>query len=143
MERYQLAEQYMRNMMIIHSHRPQRKLAHFNGGEMFILVYLADCGDTSPSTFSEVSGTTSAHVAKVLRHLEAKGEIKRSVDAQDARKRLVSITPAGLQRMKLAREEILSELSNLMQDLGEADAREMVRLSDRVAALVLQKQRLK
>lgn len=132
----ELAEQYLRNMMTISIHPPQKKMEHFSGGEMFILVYLMNFGDTCPSRFSEVSRTTTAHVSKALKRLEEKGEIRRRADPLDARKKLVSITPEGRLRVKQVRSDILNTFGELMNDLGEADARELVRLTGRIAALV-------
>ena len=131
-----LAEEMMQNMMTISSHPPQKKMEHFHGGEMLILLYLMKNGDTAPSEFAKVSRTSTAHVAKALRHLEAKGDIVRRPDPKDARKKLVSITTAGILRCKAQQEEVFINTQRMLQDLGEEDAKTLVRLTGKLAKLI-------
>lgn len=64
---------------------------------------------------------SSARVAAVLRSLEAKGMIERSVDDKDRRRILVSITDAGRALVQDRRCEIRDYFYQIILQLGERD----------------------
>ena len=134
------SEAYMQNMIALSIHPSQKKIGHFGGGELLILAFLSYYNNSlSPKELSRITGTSTAHVAKALRNLEAKGEIRRRPDATDARKKAVSVTEAGMERVENARLEILNDLDRVMEALGEEDAAQLVRLSGRIARLSVER----
>ena len=65
--------------------------------------------------------------------------MSRLADPDDPRRKVVTIAEAGLRRTAVFREKVVGLLCGMMDDLGEADAQELVRLSRRMAELFGQK----
>lgn len=136
MKAREYSEAYMRNMIALCMHPSQKKIERFSGGELLILAFLSYHNNClSPKELSRITGTSTAHVAKALRNLEAKGEVRRQPDPTDARKKVVSVTAAGVERVENARMEILDDFDRMMEALGEEDAAQIVRLSGRIVRL--------
>ena len=136
MKAREYAEAYMWNMIALCMRPSQKKIERFSGGELLILAFLSYYNNClSPKELSRITGTSTAHVAQALRNLEAKGEVRRQPDPADARKKVVSVTAAGVERVENARQEILDDFDRMMEALGEEDAAQLVRLSGRIARL--------
>lgn len=102
-------------------------------GEMFILHFISHKNAAVlPSELSVVTKTSSARVAMALKNLESKGYVERNVDKADRRKVLVTITDKGSEEVKQQHERILFIMEKLVNELGEADVREYIRIVDRV-----------
>lgn len=135
MEYSELAERFLQDMMQIAAQPIQKNMGKFICGEMFALGQLDCGGPVTPGDLARSSGTTTAYVAKLLRSLEAKGEIKRTIDPDDRRRVQVSITGAGQKRLRENETEMHRQTMWLLEHLGEQDARELVRLISRIASL--------
>ena len=73
-----------------------RGLDEMSGGEYFVLHFLLRHGGTAgPSELSRSLYASSARIAALLKHLEAKGWIVRTPDAADVRRVDVVLTEAG------------------------------------------------
>ena len=113
-----------------HNHRPMKSLMH---GEIFILEHLARKNDTMlPGELSAMMGGSSARTAIALRNLEQKGYIERDIDKKDRRKILVSITEDGRKLAREEREEVANRMKIILDELGEDDAREYIRIVNRI-----------
>jgi DNA-binding MarR family transcriptional regulator len=113
-----------------------KKANAFLHGEMFILNYLIFEGhDALPSELSAAMNTSSARVAMALKSLESKGLIERQVDREDRRKILVSITGLGRELVQSERQEVHSKTVAVLGELGEADAREYIRIVTRITEI--------
>jgi len=130
-----LAEELIAQLgKINHSDEPV-KIDRFLEGEYAVLGYLATHEQTRPGDLCEELGMSSAHVAKTLRNLEAKGEITRAMDPGDRRKTLIQLNESGRIRIEEGWDWLMNELSQKLERLGEQDARELVRLLGRMAEL--------
>ena len=130
-----LAEELIAQLgKINHSDEPV-KIDRFLEGEYAVLGYLATHEQTRPGDLCEELGMSSAHVAKPLRNLEAKGEITRAMDPGDRRKTLIQLNESGRIRIEEGWDWLMNELSQKLERLGEQDARELVRLLGRMAEL--------
>ena len=98
-------------------------------GEEQILLMLA-CRDSAicAGELAEHIGLTSGRVANILKQLERKGYIERTHGTTDKRKVLVCLTTAGQQYAKHVYRKELDGYAWLLRVLGEADAREFMRL---------------
>ncbi len=108
-------------------------------GEISVLQYLAHKGDdVIPSEISDVMQVSTARVAAALNSLEDKGLITRQIDLDDRRRILVRLTSAGERQAAEHREMVFGNITDMLQSLGEHDAQEFVRITDRLAELISQ-----
>jgi len=71
-------------------------------------------------------------VSQQLRSLEEKGLVRRNTTAEDRRVTLVSLTPAGQKILDHVRTGTDAVLEELVQNIGEANIREYIRLSNEI-----------
>ena len=71
-------------------------------------------------------------VSQQLRSLEEKGLVQRNTTAEDRRVTLVSLTPAGQKILDHVRTGTDAVLEELVQNIGEANIREYIRLSNEI-----------
>ena len=111
-------------------HNHIRSMMH---GEMFILDYLERKKQTAmPGELSNMTGGSSARTAIALRNLEQKGYIKRDIDKADRRKIIVSLTEEGRRLTLEEREGVLRRMGAIVDELGERDVREYIRIVGRI-----------
>jgi DNA-binding MarR family transcriptional regulator len=115
-----------------------KKANAFLHGEMFILNYLINLqADALPSEIAAAMNTSTARVAMALKSLESKGLIQRRIDRDDRRKVIVSITEEGNKLVLSDRQEMRDRMFAILRELGEKDAREYVRIVERITEISL------
>ena len=116
---------------------PQNWLSDFNKGELFLLNYLHTNEDTAcPTDMSEAMQTSTARIAAALNNLERKGFITReSATDGDLRRKLVHLTPEGNEYVKEYRSKALRNITKLLTELGEQDATEYLRITQRIEVI--------
>lgn len=67
-------------------------------------------------------------VTGVIDRMERLGLIRRSVDPNDRRSRLVCLTKSGRQLLTIARKEAPSKLASLLEPLSKAEQKQLQRL---------------
>ncbi|WP_432617158.1 MarR family winged helix-turn-helix transcriptional regulator [Butyricicoccus sp.] len=98
-------------------------------GEAQILLMLAHRNEAvCAGELTEHVGLTSGRVANILKQLERKEYIERTPGTDDRRKVLVCLTENGQQYAKHVYKKELDGYAWLLRVLGEADAREFMRL---------------
>lgn len=102
-----------------------RGLDEMSGGEYFLLRH---GGTAGPSELSRSLYASSARIAALLKHLEAKGWIVRTPDAADVRRVDVVLTEAGAACIRERLSAVLDEVSVLLSALSPEEAVEYVRL---------------
>jgi DNA-binding MarR family transcriptional regulator len=113
-----------------------KKANAFLHGEMFILNYLInEQSDTLPSELAAAMNTSTARVAMALKSLETKGFIRRRIDKDDRRKVIVSITEEGRRLVMSERREMRDRMVRILRELGEEDAREYIRIIERITEI--------
>ena len=116
------------------SHKPIISVLH---GEMFILDYLEQKNDTVlPGELSTMMRDSSARTAIALRNLEQKGYIERDIDKTDRRKIRVTITGEGRKLACEGREAIMQKMKMIVDELGENDVREYIRIVGRITEII-------
>ena len=98
-------------------------------GEMAVLhaLYTSD-GPLTPGAIASSAVLSTARVANILRSLEEKGWVERRHSTRDRRSVEVSLTDSGRVEAEARRGESLRSIAVVLRDLGEDDARELVRL---------------
>jgi len=78
-------------------------------------------------------GISTARIAAALGSLESKGLITRRIDEKDRRRILVELTDAGREKEAEHAKGIMRVLVRMLENLGEADAIEFLRILKKVA----------
>lgn len=119
------------------SRGPMKKVEGATRGEMAMLgAIYSKHREVSPKELSEMLGVSTARVANTLNTLEKKGFVTRELDKDDRRRIVVTITPEGRDFFVINHRAAINGLCKLIRDLGENDAKEFVRLSDKIISLI-------
>jgi DNA-binding MarR family transcriptional regulator len=105
-------------------------------GEAFVLYHIKRNGEAIPSDISGAMGISSARVAVVLNSLENKGLITREIDSGDRRRIIVRLTPKGIDQAEDRRRKNVEMIKDVLTKLGERDAKEYVRITERLAEIL-------
>jgi len=129
-----LAHEFMGIMHQLRTRNAQKQISESMHGETFVLHYISQHeGNVIPSEISNEVGISTARVAATLNSLESKGWITRKIDVNDRRRILVEMTPAGKEQVETHFQMIMKTTTNMLQYLGEQDAKEYVRIMARLA----------
>lgn len=114
----------------------QKESRNFCMGEMGILSYLNFCCDgVTAGELSENLDVSTGRVAAALNTLEKKNMIKRNHDISDKRRVIVNITDSGKKAVLKKRRHGILCTEEMLRALGEDDAREFVRIMQRIISL--------
>ncbi len=101
----------------------------YSKGEIYALGILEKNGGcVYPKDLSRIMLVSSARIAVILNHMEAKGWISRSTDTEDTRQTKVSLTDIGREVYLIEQEKMISSLSASLEKLGKEDAEAMLRI---------------
>ena len=115
-------------------HIIQGNVAEIAKGELAVLIYLIDEKDgASAIEISQRFQINTSRVAAILKTLSKKVYIERKSDPKDKRKIQVYITDKGKQYGQQRREDILNHIDQMLEMLGEEDAKEHLRIMKRIA----------
>ncbi len=136
-----LAMELFTSMEKLHRSKPQKNITDSMQGEKMILRFLGNRKgeDVLPGDISEALGISSARVAAALNRLEDKGLILRSIDSEDRRRFIVTLTEKGVAETEKNAEVMKNRVIELLKELGDDDASEYVRLMGRVADIMVKK----
>ena len=128
-----LAEMLVDQTELLFRHGPHNLIGKNARGECFVLRCLARSkAPLLPSDLSEQSHASTARIAVVLNTLEKKGLISRAIDPTDRRRILVSLTNVGQEYVAVVRTQLREDMKHLLEELGEQDAREYLRITKRI-----------
>ncbi len=131
----QAADEFMRLMVDIRGNDTETFHKHIKG-EAFVLHILSHSeGVVLPSQLCSMTQTSSARIAATLGSLEQKGCITREIDPKDRRKILVRITPEGQKKQQAMQQCLHEKLEVILRELGENDAKELLRIMARLAEI--------
>lgn len=106
-------------------------------GEMAVMRALMLAGGSlTPSELADRAWVSSARIANILRALEAKGWIVREHSTTDRRRVHVTVTDKGRQGVETKRRELEDRTAAFLEQIGEADTQEMVRLLRRANQII-------
>ena len=107
------------------------------GGEMAVMRALILAGGSlTPSELANRAWVSSARIANILRALEAKGWVEREHSKTDRRRVHVTVTDKGFQDLEIKRRELEDRTAAFLEQLGETDTQEMVRLLRRFNEII-------
>lgn len=107
------------------------------GGEMAVMRALMRAGGSlTPGELADRAWVSSARIANILRALEAKGWIERKHSKTDRRRVHVTVTDKGRQDLEIKRREFEDRAAAFLEQLGEEDTNELVRLLRRTNQII-------
>ena len=113
--------------------RPPHELSASTRGLPAVMGALAAAtGPLSPGELARKTGVTDARIANALRRLEEKGLVERRPSSVDRRRVEVLLTPEGRAFIREHTQEADLFVAAFLRELGPDDARDLVRLLDRV-----------
>jgi Transcriptional regulators len=125
----ELADELMRIMHRFHKANPRKPLNAAMQGEAFVMQYLCQQQrEVQPGEISAEMNISTARIAATLNGLEVKGFVTRRIDPEDRRRILVEITPSGKEAGMKHFKKHMDEMVQLLEGLGENDAKEFVRI---------------
>ena len=134
----QVAREQVRAMILNHARREDLSQV-FSQGEMRLLGCLnAGADGRTAGELSTLLDLSTARIAAMLNNLERKGAITRARDTADRRRVVVRLTEQGRNEVQTSFNEAVACLSEVYRRMGEADTRELLRLSDRAGAIAQQ-----
>lgn len=134
----QVAREQVRAMILDHARREDLSQV-FSQGEMRLLGCLnAGADGRTAGELSTLLDLSTARIAAMLNNLERKGAITRARDTADRRRVVVRLTEQGRNEVQTSFNEAVACLSEVYRRMGEADTRELLRLSDRAGAIAQQ-----
>ena len=106
-------------------------------GEMAVMRALMLAGGSlTPSELADRAWVSSARIANILRALETKGWIEREHSKTDRRRVHVTVTDKGRQDLEIKRQEFEDRAASFLEQLGEKDTQDMVRLLRRANQII-------
>lgn len=90
----------------------------------------------TPTELARACQVSSARIAKTINQLEGRGLVRREASPSDRRSVIVHLTDEGEREVQRRFEEINAYIAGVLRELGEDDARELVRLVARLAKVV-------
>ena len=134
MQREELVGSFLRRMADFNQLMTRGPLSEHVQGELRVLSYLyvRHGEDVLPGDLSASFSLSTARITAMLNKLEKKGMITREISEKDRRKINVSLTPEGLRLFREKHQVGIEILTSLLAELGERDARELIRIFDRI-----------
>lgn len=140
MDKHKLAEDLFETMMKSAPKPWVKNLEEVSHGEKAVLGYLIfKKNNVSAGELSEEFQVSTARIAAVLKMLEKKEHIERRPSEEDGRKIVVSVTDEGRKMILAKREKMIENLTSLVEELGEEDTLEYIRIQKKVADIMKNK----
>ncbi len=102
-------------------------------GEPFILAHVYHAHSALPGELAAAMQTSTAYVAKVLRGLEEKGLICRTLDTHDRRRILVTLTDKGIRQAEMNEQFVKAKTQQMLENLGAEDALALIRILKKIS----------
>ncbi len=107
----------------------------YTHGEFRILTLLSTHTDgISPGDICELLSMTTPRISAAVAGLVRKGLVERVTDELDRRRLHIYITEKGSALVNGKRDELTASFAELLEYLGEEDARQYVRIMGRIGA---------
>ena len=128
MDYEQLAEEFISRMVQMQFSDLNRSINEAMRGEHFILAYVYHNDSALPGELAQAMQTSTAYVAKMLRGLEEKDLIRRTLDINDRRRILVTLTEKGKEQAKKDAAYVKDGVKWMLSILDDEDAVALVRI---------------
>ncbi len=134
MEREYLAQQILSTFDSIDTEILLDRLKLSLKGENLLLMILNDLGGSgTPSKIIERLDFTGARLSAIIKSMESKGLVERRRNEGDKRSTIVALTDEGKELYIRLRAEIISNALTIIEQLGEKDVCEFLRIIKKLA----------
>lgn len=99
-----------------------------NTFHVLCLLLAEDSGSASPGALSEMVGTSRANMTRLIEELLEDGYVTRAIDPRDARRHVISITPAGQTKALETAPQLREPIDNAFSDLSAEEFAVLERL---------------
>lgn len=113
----------------------ERMKVGFKGENLILAMLMNMGGKATPGELMQYTECTAARLTAIAKSLENKGFVKRIQNAQDKRSTIIEMTTDGINRFMSIQKEIIENIFNVIEKLGEKDAAEFVRLISRLSEI--------
>jgi DNA-binding MarR family transcriptional regulator len=100
--------------------------------QFFLLTYLDQKEVLTMSAIAQKMGHTTAAASGLVARLETSGYVVRSIAREDRRKVMVCITPKGSALVRRIREEVIGNLSKMMEHLTPEEQRSWLHIYSKI-----------
>lgn len=136
MQREYLAEEILNTFDSIDTEILLDRLKLSLKGENLLLMILSDLGGSgTPGRIIERLDFTGARLSAIIKSLESKGLVERKKHAEDKRSTIVALTEEGREYYIRLRAEIVSNALTIIEQLGEQDVFELLRIMKRLSEI--------
>ena len=136
MQREYLAEEILNTFDSIDTEILLDRLKLSLKGENLLLMILSDLGGSgTPGKIIERLDFTGARLSAIIKSLESKGLVERKKHAEDKRSTIVALTEEGREYYIRLRAEIVSNALTIIEQLGEQDVFELLRIMKRLSEI--------
>ena len=104
--------------------------------QFFLLGYLANEDFLTMTDISKKMGHSTAAATGLVDRLEKLGYVQRMHAQDDRRKVMVQITRKGIDLVERIREEIVTSLVDLMEDLDKEDQEALLRTYSKISSRI-------
>lgn len=111
----------------------------FKGENLMLAILMKMGGKATPGELIQYTECTAARLTAIAKSLESKGFVKRIQNSEDKRSTIIEMTSEGISKFMLLQKEAIESILNLIEKLGENDAREFVRLVQRLSEISSEK----
>lgn len=111
----------------------------FKGENLMLAILMEMGGKATPGELIQYTECTAARLTAIAKSLESKGFVKRIQNSEDKRSTIIEMTSEGISKFMLLQKEAIESIFNLIEKLGENDAREFVRLVQRLSEISSEK----
>lgn len=132
LENNQLPQEILRIFTQVSRSRSFWELSRMARGESMLLTYLFEHEGCTPKELAQVMRVSPARITVILSGLECKRLVRRVSDGKDKRRLHVRLTETGIAAVQTIREEALGYALQWCENLGEADAQTLIRITDRL-----------
>jgi DNA-binding MarR family transcriptional regulator len=138
MDYLDLAKELLLNLQSMQKLKRHKFVLEGIQGELLALYRISQEGRAVlPGEISDNMNISTARIASVLNSLEGKNYITREIDKDDRRQILVKITKEGESFIKEQEQRVTREIVNALEMLGENDAKEYIRITGKLANLIM------
>ena len=136
MESREAAVKLFRNMRRISSHPASKRIIDATRGEMMVLMVLRRNGPMTPGQLMQKTGSSSAHIAKILRKLAFKGAVTRKIDCKDKRSIMAELTREGEILADGYLENLIGMVAAMLDGLKEEKRNRLVETTDEILEII-------